>query len=282
MSCERSFVLWLSAAMLAVTVPPCVRAQSAREDADALFESRFIVDDEDPSRHIPSAQERDAAPLDFAYFLMNLSERAAAAEQRSDHYAQIRYLTALAAAVPDRSFGFSKLCAAYTASSQWLEAERSCGAAITLPGAIRDDFARYARAVFAEDRDLATNQITQIRAVAAHLEHEDSHNPILTDIQCQLALRTKLARHVRACTAALQSLPEAELRRVSYSWSLAMAKHDYTEAGMWIERAKKSSLSAELIDRMTQTRITQMPWWRRALEPFLSRLHHITSFTQQS
>src|SRR3954470_19986691 len=93
--------------------PALARAQSAKEDAEALFGSKFGIDEADPSRSIPAPEERDAAPLDFAYFLMNLSERAEAAEKQGKRDEQIAYLRALAAAVPNRSIGFSKLCAAF-------------------------------------------------------------------------------------------------------------------------------------------------------------------------
>jgi tetratricopeptide (TPR) repeat protein len=251
-------------------VPALAQAQSAKEDADALFSTKFVIDDANPSRSIPGAAERDAAPIDFAYFLMTLGEKAEAAEKRGEHAQRIGYLRALAAAVPNRSIGFSRLCAAYEDAKEYAEAEQSCGAAITLPGAELDDFARYVRVVFAQERDLSPALVERLKEVAAHVRHEAPSSPVSIDLECQLAVRIKDAVRYRTCSEALQSLPENDVKRVSYSWSWAMAQQDYDEAGALIQRAQASALPVDLIERMERVRLAQMPWWRRWLEGFAS------------
>jgi hypothetical protein len=246
--------------------PALARAQSAKEDADALFGSKFGIDEADPSRSIPAPEERDAAPLDFAYFLMNLSERAEAAEKQGERDKQIAYLRALAAAVPNRSIGFSKLCAAFEGAKQYPAAEQSCAAAIALPGATLEDFDRYVRVVFAEERDLDPAQLAQLEQVAAHVRREAPGSPLLVDLECQLAIRTKDAARYATCSAALRGLPDNDVKRLSYSWSWAMARGDYAEAGVLIQRAQESALPSDLVERMSRVRAAQLPWWRRWYE----------------
>jgi hypothetical protein len=254
----------LAAALLAPVAQ--VLAQSAQEDADALFETKFLIDYEDPTRAIPSEAERNEAPLDFAYFIMNLSELAQDAEKQHDREAQIRYLRGIAAAVPTRSLGFSKLCAAYEANQQLSEAERSCSAAITLPGATLEDFARYVRVLFSQERELDAAQLATVEAVGDHLRREAKDSPILIDIECQLAIRTKDRARYAVCTKVLEALPDNDVKRLSYNWSWAMGQRDFSQAGALIKRAEQSALPSDLVERMARTRMAQMPWWRRTAE----------------
>ena len=258
------------AVLALLLVPALVHAQSAKEDADALFASQFGIDEKDPSRSIPSAEARDAAPLDFAYFLMNLSERADEAEKAGDRTKQLAYLRALAAAVPNQSIGFGKLCKAFEGTKQYPEAEESCRAAIMLPGATLEDFDRYVRVVFAQERDLNPEQLTQLEQVAAHVHKEAPRSPMLLDLECQLAIRTKDAARYATCNTALSRLPDNDVKRLSYNWSWAMAQGDYAEAGVLIQRAQESALPSELVERMAHVRAAQLPWWRRWYERVLT------------
>jgi hypothetical protein len=254
--------LWLACLLAA----PALRAQSAKDDADALFASRFEIDDADPSSKIPSLAERDATPVDFAYFVMNLSERAEAAEKRGDRAAQIRYLRAIAASVPDRSVGFSRLCGAYEAARQLPEAEQSCGAAISLPGASHEDFARYVRVVLGQERELNAAQLENLKRVQAHLHREAPQSPALLDLDCQLAIRLEDAGRYAACLTRLSRLQANDVKRLTYEFAWSIGQHDYAAATRLIEQAKTAPASSEVVDQMTRARTAALPWWRRTLE----------------
>lgn len=256
--------------LLLMCLPATGFAQTDKEDADALFESKFAIDPNDPAAHVPTDRDRNESPLDFAYFIMNLGEMAQAAEKRGDRAAQLRYYQALAKAAPDRNVGFSKLCGLYELEQQYDTAEHSCAAAIALPGAMQEDFARYVRVMFQLPGELRPDQVDNLRAVDAHLQQQAKDSPILTDIRCQLAIKLKDAELTRACEVALQVLPEADIKRVSYAWSLAMGKHDYAQAGQLLERAEHSSLPPALVERMRVARQAELPWWRRFIERIFS------------
>ena len=146
---ERTVALTLG---LAVTLASsALHAQNAKEQANALFATKFEVDESDPARKVPSVAERDAAPLDFAYFVMNLGEKAEEAAKKGDRAAQIRYLRGVAAALPDRS--------AVLEAMQRYEADRSsqrhqsCAPRSACPGRA-STLRSHVRVLFGQQEDL--------------------------------------------------------------------------------------------------------------------------------
>src|SRR5262249_28066204 len=89
-----------------------VAAEPAPKMRGAGPESRFHVNDEPPEQSVPSVDERNAHPMDFAYFLMELIEHADKATASGQTERAVHYYRALIAAEPDRSIGYSKLCSA--------------------------------------------------------------------------------------------------------------------------------------------------------------------------
>jgi hypothetical protein len=251
--------------LLLLMVTTAASAQTAKDDADALFTSRFPIDDEHPGARVPSAAERDEAPLDFAYYVMNLVEKATAAANAGDARAQIEYLRAVAAAVPDHSLGFSRLCAAYEMAQQYEAAEASCAAAVTLAGTTLPDFERYVRLVFGRDRELRQSELERLREVAEHLRREAPRSPALVDIECQLAVRTRDALTYPRCEAALRLRPQHDVKVLSYTWSWAMLQSDFATAQRIVQNARTSSLPPELVERMARARAVATPYWQQLL-----------------
>src|SRR4051794_9395254 len=77
--------LLVSAVSRVCAQPHLETPEEAKRMADALFDSRFAVDDEMPERRIPSAEERNKYPIDFGNFLMALAEKADEAVKKGDH-----------------------------------------------------------------------------------------------------------------------------------------------------------------------------------------------------
>jgi hypothetical protein len=110
--------------------------------AHAAAAAVFPIDDADPERAVPTQAQADARPLDFAYYLQDLTERAAAATKRGDHDAAVRYYRALVRAVPNSTVPQEKLRAALEArgpspaARNLVRGARAAGIAAALLGAL--------------------------------------------------------------------------------------------------------------------------------------------------
>jgi hypothetical protein len=104
---------------------------------------KFSVNEENPSASIPSVEERNAAPLEFGYFLQDLYTRAELAFEKKDYANSVKYFEAIAKTIPDRALSFSKLCQGYQQLGKLDIAAANCGKAIQLEGATLVDHLRF-------------------------------------------------------------------------------------------------------------------------------------------
>src|SRR5688500_2775159 len=74
---------------------------------------KFKVNDDDPTKGIPSIEERNSAPIEFAHFLQDLTARAEPAFREKKWDRAVKYYEAIARTVPDRAFPYSRLCSSY-------------------------------------------------------------------------------------------------------------------------------------------------------------------------
>src|SRR6476620_580075 len=131
---------WLLVSQVFVAGPalaqqfPSETREEAQQMADSLFQGSFPIDDAAPEIAVPTVAQRNASPLDFASYLMELGERADRATQRGDHLTAAKYLRAVTLAVPERSIGFSELCRAYEEAGDKAQALSACAAALQKSG----------------------------------------------------------------------------------------------------------------------------------------------------
>lgn len=135
--------------------------------------SEWPVRDDDPEASVPTVAQRERNPLQFGYWVMDLTDKGDAAVGRGDHEAAARYWRALARAVPDRSVAFAKMCASYRAIGAHASAVASCKAALARPGVAVDDFARYLEVVLDEEEPLGHDELADANAVLEHLRATD-------------------------------------------------------------------------------------------------------------
>jgi tetratricopeptide (TPR) repeat protein len=243
-------------ALLALTATASARAQETAEEAkamaDALFENRFQINDENPEAHVPSEADRNANPVEFGFFLMNLGIKADDAEKHGDHASAAKYYRAMVAAVPDRSAGFTKLCTAYEALGQRAQAEAVCGAALLRAGVTLDDYAHYVRLVVAQREALTDKQIRHVDEVVAHLRKQNPEVAMVAELQCQLGLRLKDPKRLAACTTQLQKLQPNDMKTITYSWLLAVMRLDRKAAWSLVDRAKRTGAPPDTLRTMEQ------------------------------
>lgn len=236
-------------------------AVADQEAADKLFqEGRFLVNEEEPEKHIPSEAERNQHPVDFGHFLIALSDRAEAAFGRGDYETAAKYFRAVVAAVPDRSAGFTKLCSTYEAAGQRDKAEAACGAALLREGATVNDYAHYVRLVIGQKEPLNEKQIKHVDDVVVHLQKQFPDQTIGAELECQLGLRLKDEKRLERCTSVLEKQNPDAMQTISFSWILAVMRHDRKAAFNLLERAKQTGATPDSLKWMeAATRALRSP-----------------------
>jgi tetratricopeptide (TPR) repeat protein len=105
--------------------------------------SKFPINEDNPSANIPPVDARNAAPLEFGYFLQDLYTRGELAFQKGNWAIAVKYFEAIAKVIPDRARSFSKLCESYQHLDQQELAAKNCAKAIGLQGATLLDHKRF-------------------------------------------------------------------------------------------------------------------------------------------
>jgi tetratricopeptide (TPR) repeat protein len=227
------------------------RAGSSGRPAGTML-SEWPVDDNDPESSVPTPQRRERNPLQFGYWLMDITYKAAQATRHGDHLAAIKYYKALVKAVPDRSVSFTRLCESYEAAGDQRNAAQTCSLALTRPGVTLQDYSHYFSVVLAKKGPLTDADIDALSKVLQHLREDPVGRDIVDDLDCQLAVRLEDVSRLEACTAALAAKAPNDPRTISFEWALALKHGNAREAAALIERARSTAMKPEGIDQMIQ------------------------------
>jgi hypothetical protein len=225
--------------------------------------SEWPVDDKDPLKTVPTPAQRDSEPLQFGYHLMDLADKAQEATKRGDHEAAAKFYEAMAKAVPDVSIAFGKMCESYEAAGQREKAITACEVALTKQGVRIDDYSRFARLVLSKPTRLEPQEIEDVDAVAEHLKSDSGARAYGFEVECNLAVRLGDPKRLEECAPALAAIAPDAPKTLFFQWSLALQKHDYAAARLWLDRARASSMPKEEVQRMDDALVGAMPIWRR-------------------
>jgi hypothetical protein len=209
----------------------------------------FSVDDADPERVVPTQAQADASPLEFAYYLQDLTERAEAAARRGDHRAASRYFRAMARAVPDSSLPHQQLCASLVALGDTGGAIAACQQALGLPGVRAEDFQRFAELVLGTPA-ATRSQLDDVAAAARHLAAQPATRAPGLQLLCRLAVRIDSVPLLEECTGGLAAATPADATTHVYQWSLALHQGKRDEARQHIAEARAAGLGEEALARM--------------------------------
>jgi tetratricopeptide (TPR) repeat protein len=274
-----------STAARAITVPVLIlmaawpgAARAQQENSETPPRDRFSVypiDDADPRRSIPTAEQAGANPLQFGYWLMDVATRAEMAEKRNDYRAAIKYYQALAGAVPHRAVSYAKICRAHEVLRERDQALETCRVALGKEGARTDDYSRYVRLLMDHPGPLPAAEIAEVKEIVAHLGKDPATRGGSHDVQCQLGVRLDDRKLLESCVAGLVVLAPSDGRTVSYQWALAVARRDFTEARRLVDRARLVGIKAEGIAQMEQGIAIQeargrLPLWLGAIAAVLA------------
>ena len=260
---------WIKAIALVLC---CLHALSARAQDDDLT-SKFPIDDADPVKTVPSAQEALQQPLQMGYHIMLLSEKAEAASQRGDHREAANFWRALATAVPDRSLSFSRMCQSYEAAGDYENALEACRTALGKLGVTVEDNLRYARLLIDhKPGGLSASDVEDVEAIGAHIQaqlNNDEGAAAAARIACMLGTYQSSASRLQRCTAQLAKLAPKDPDTLVFTWSLALLQGDLAKAEATLSAAKSAQLPAATLRSMQEyvkaERQRRMPLWQRAL-----------------
>jgi hypothetical protein len=189
-------------------------------------------------------------PLVFGDALMVTIDRAQKATERGDHATAARYWTAVTRAVPDRSYGFARLCEAREAAGDLAAAVEACRAAITHDGSTVRDYTRFVRLLLAKAGRLTVDDRRQIGVAIGALAKEPKAAADGAELECELALRDGDFTALRTATAKLVAAAPDSPNTAFYRWTLAFEARDRRAADGLVGEARARGVKADVVARM--------------------------------
>jgi len=265
-SARRAREAAVAIAILASTVALSSRAYAedgAAEGRRAGSLSQWQINDADPVASVPPPPQRDANPLEYGYFIMDLSDRADQATRRGDHAAAVKYWEALVKAVPDRSIGYSKLCESYEALGDWEKAVGACKATLYHEGVLVKDYARLVAVVLEKRKPLEVAEVEDLDKILERVRKMESGREVADELSCDIGVRLGDVPRLDQCTRALAASAPDHPRTIYFQWTLALLKKNYDEARRLIVGAKAAGTSPERLQQMEKATTAASSVWQR-------------------
>lgn len=212
--------------------------------------SNWTIDDQDPEKSIPTPAMAQKDPLEMGYWLMDLTYKAQQAAKRGDHEAAVRYFSAMAKAVPNRSVAYSKLCREYLMIGDQVKAFPNCAAAVSLPGAKMDDYTQYVGLVLSTSGTLTDKRLASLNVVVERMRAMPKGTPGVDEIECAIGARTADKDLLSECVPGLTAKTPNEVLTFTAQWKLASLQGDVASARDVIARAKAAGMPQETIDQL--------------------------------
>lgn len=191
-------------------------------------------------------------PIALATQLLELPTKAEEATKRGDHAAAARIWTAITEAVPERTYGFARLCDSLEASGERERAIVACRTALTRQGTIAGDYTHFVQLLLTKNRPLSSEDRRQIGVAVGQLDKEPRAAQIAERVRCDVAVHDGDQAALAACTAKLQTAAPADWRTASFSWELARLTKDQSSVAHWREKARELGAPANVFGRMDQ------------------------------
>jgi tetratricopeptide (TPR) repeat protein len=230
--------------------------------------SKYAIDDANPESSVPTNAQRDADPLQYGYFIMDLGDRADAALAKGDHASAAKFYRAVAKAVPDAPVGFVKACEQYEILGDYASATQLCAAALTLKGVTVEDYSHYARLAL-RSRDLGPETLSNLDAVVAHLKSNASTRAVALDIECAVGAHQSDRARLERCVPDLARLAPNNRKTLFYEWALAVVKKDFPAAEGYLAKARTATPpNPGEVKLMERAMFEAMPAWRQGMRAF--------------
>jgi hypothetical protein len=230
--------------------------------------SKWHIDADHPEAHIPTESERNAEPLQFGYWLQDLTWKAQHAARKGDHAAAARLYSALAIAVPDRAIAFTMACNEYEAMGELDHAINACGQGLLRDGVLVKDYTHFIHLVLAKPGPVGKKEADAIGNVLAHMREDPASRDFVDELECEVGVRTSSVAQLRECTAGLAAHGGiADSKLFSYQWNLAVQENHFGLARDLVARAKVAGIPPEKLAEMLKVTSSRekLYWMRVAL-----------------
>jgi hypothetical protein len=228
----------------------------------------FSIDDKNPSSTVPTPQQALQNPMEMGYLMITLAERADGATAKGDHKQAAEYYLAIAKAAPDRAIGMRKACESFEASGDMCKAFDACRAALGRGGLNSADFLKFVNLAL-KQKTLSAGDLSDVDSVIAQVGQNMGKTPksdwTVTNLKCQLAVRTEDVARLEACSKAVKSWAPGDKQRFVYSSLAGLAKADWEGVAQLIRNAEKAGVPAEVVTRMKETLATRQQLAEEAL-----------------
>ena len=238
-------------------------AGAARAEAPANL-SGVDINDANPEASLPSLDQQLKDPLRFGYILQDMLANAQAATKRGDHETAARYYRALAKAVPSTAYAPGQLCQTLATLGDAAGALVACRDAVTKDGVTVADYARLVELIVSTPDSLSKDSRAELQAIAAHVSSQKEAGLEGERLRCKIATRLHDVPMLEACTTALVNGAAGDAVTISFQWSLAMEKHDFSAAKNIVEHARQLGLGPKTIETMQEaTTLLRRKWLAR-------------------
>ena len=200
----------------------------------------------------PEPPTSSSNPLAFADVLTELADRGLKATKRGDHAAAARYWTAVTKAVPDRSYGYARLCESLEALGQRDQAIVACRNAVTRECSSVHDYVHLSELLLLKDGPLTPTERRQVDVSIGQLAKEPKASIPTDRLRCELAAREHDLNELRASSARLTAAAPDDLKTIWCQWALAVETRDGKTAEDSIERVRATGTHGKLAVEMEQ------------------------------
>jgi tetratricopeptide (TPR) repeat protein len=257
-----------AAVVAAVLLAPVVLASMLEGVANAQLEPPPpppVVDDAHPETSF-QAVETGGNPLAVGELLMELADRGQKATARGDYGAAARYWTALTKAVPDRTYGWARLCDALDARGDREQAIVACRTAVTRQGTTVGDYTHFVRLLLAHDAPLTASERRQVSVSIAQVSKEPQAALEAERLRCDLAEHERDVPALRDCSAKLVAAAPDDLRTIGAQWALALHTGDRVAAERFVTRVRAGGRNGKIVNAMEEAMrlLPRVPTTRRS------------------
>lgn len=212
--------------------------------------SKWKIDDADPVKSLPSAEQRDQDPLNYGYFLMDLADKAQSASEKGNHSQASKYWEATVLAVPGVALGYRRTCDEAHKANELVRAFNYCRAALGREGVKLLDYQHYFELLQQSPQELQAEQLQDLLEMGKHVRTEPGGEKLADAIDCEYGLRASDMARLDACSKKLAASAPGDPRTITYQWALALGQDRFDDARALIERARKTAMKPEGIKAM--------------------------------
>ncbi|HVU50050.1 MAG TPA: hypothetical protein VHL80_05160 [Polyangia bacterium] len=225
--------------------------------------SDIDVDEANPEKSIPSLEQQMKEPLQFGYLLQDLLAYAQKAADSGDFPAAQRYYLALAKAVPQRAYPFTKLCENSRAMGDPQQALAYCREAVVREGVTLETYQHLVDLLISKSPSLSRDDRKELQGIAEHVAAEKQDVGIGGQLlRCKVAVAVHDVEALESCTAALVKASATDSTTISFQYALALERSDFAGAKKAIASARQAGFTDDSLSKMEGTVVSlRRQWW---------------------